>query len=69
MIVVVRDPRNVVISEYRMRQNVYGQDVGDLDAFVKIRFEVGDTVAGFDYARVAPIGGRCARLVAPSNTE
>lgn len=40
MVVVVRDPRNVVISEHRMRKEVYWEMAADLDIFIHERFEV-----------------------------
>lgn len=39
-VLVVRDPRNVVISEHRMRRKVFHQSLVELDAFVQARFEV-----------------------------
>lgn len=41
MAVVLRDPRNVVISEHRMRKEVYWEMAADLDIFIHARFEVG----------------------------
>lgn len=42
MVVVVRDPRNVVISEHRMRTEVYHRDIIDeLNVFIYQRLEVG----------------------------
>lgn len=38
--VVIRDPRNVVISEHRMRSTVYHENVGPLQPFVRYRLEV-----------------------------
>lgn len=43
MAVIFRDARNIVISEHRMRIEVYHQDiqdVGELEPFIHRRFEV-----------------------------
>lgn len=37
----MRDPRDVVVSEHRMRRKTFLQDVPDLDTFIWMRFEVG----------------------------
>lgn len=59
--VIVRDPRNVVLSEQRMRVEAYRDEVAigmSLDDFVRWRFEVGDTY----YWACALLGvRRCSR--------
>ena len=46
MAVIFRDARNLVISEYRMRTSVFDEHhrnhvTGQLEPFIKSRFEVG----------------------------
>lgn len=56
MVVLVRDPRNVVISEHRMRKEVYWEMAADLDDFIHERFEVSASrlgAAGVDWWRYA----------------
>lgn len=41
MIVVMRDPRNVVVSEHKMRIETYHQKLPPLNKYIHERMEVG----------------------------
>lgn len=40
MIVVFRDPRDVIVSEHRMKIDFFNEDVGELEPYIRSRFEV-----------------------------
>lgn len=44
MLIVVRDPRNVVISEHRMKREIYNERTALLDAYIHARLKVSGVV-------------------------
>lgn len=53
MLIVVRDPRNVVISEHRMKREIYKEHIALLDAYIHARLKVSGVVALYSDCRRA----------------